>query len=290
MIIRDYFDEFLAYLSVEKGDSKATINTYLSDLKRFEKFTNSCKIEELSKKTLDDFILYLSKQNKKESTIIREVNTIKSFYVYLNHMKLINVSLIGFYLPKLSRKLPQVLNYDQIESLLNAPDISKKLELRDKAMLELMYSSGLRVSELVNLEKGNINLSEKYLKIVGKGNKQRVVPLGDYAISFLIKYVLEVRNKSKFKNSKYLFLNQKGLPLSRQYFFNQVKKYASRAGIPINISPHTLRHCFATHLLENGANLKEVQSLLGHSKIETTQIYTHVSKKKIRIDYDKYMS
>ena len=290
MIIRDYFDEFLAYLSVEKGDSKATINTYLSDLKRFEKFTNSCKIEELSKKTLDDFILYLSKQNKKEITIIREVNTIKSFYVYLNHMKLINVSLIGFYLPKLSRKLPQVLNYDQIESLLNAPDISKKLELRDKAMLELMYSSGLRVSELVNLEKGNINLSEKYLKIVGKGNKQRVVPLGDYAISFLIKYVLEVRNKSKFKNSKYLFLNQKGLPLSRQYFFNQVKKYASRAGIPINISPHTLRHCFATHLLENGANLKEVQSLLGHSKIETTQIYTHVSKKKIRIDYDKYMS
>ena len=290
MIIRDYFDEFLAYLSVEKGDSKATINTYLSDLKRFEKFTNICKIEELSKKTLDDFILYLSKQNKKESTIIREVNTIKSFYVYLNHMKLINVSLIGFYLPKLSRKLPQVLNYDQIESLLNAPDISKKLELRDKAMLELMYSSGLRVSELVNLEKGNINLSEKYLKIVGKGNKQRVVPLGDYAISFLIKYVLEVRNKSKFKNSKYLFLNQKGLPLSRQYFFNQVKKYASRAGIPINISPHTLRHCFATHLLENGANLKEVQSLLGHSKIETTQIYTHVSKKKIRIDYDKYMS
>ena len=157
-------------------------------------------------------------------------------------------------------------------------------------MLELMYSSGLRVSELVNLEKGNINLSEKYLKIVGKGNKQRVVPLGDYAISFLIKYVLEVRNKSKSKNSKYLFLNQKGLPLSRQYFFNQVKKYASRAGIPINISPHTLRHCFATHLLENGANLKEVQSLLGHSKIETTQIYTHVSKKKIRIDYDKYMS
>lgn len=290
MRISEVQDDFLAYLSVEKGDSKNTISSYELDLASFITFTKDIDINNLTKKTLDDYIMYLSNRLLATSTIIRMGTTIRSFYAYLNKSNLINVSLNGFYLPKMDRLLPNVLSFEEVEALLDAPDICKPYQARDKAMLETLYSSGLRVSELVNLEKGNINFTNAYLNITGKGNKQRIVPLGEFAMYYIKYYYDNFRRFNKGAKSKYLFLNKDGQPLSRIYFYKQIKKYAIQANISSEISPHTLRHSFATHLLENGANLKQVQQMLGHSKIETTQIYTHVSTKRILSAYDKYMN
>lgn len=289
MRIDDLVDEFLSYLSVEKGDLKSTIETYSEDLKQFSQFTDNKELDLLHLDDLNRFISYLYNNLKSTSTIVRRLTTIRSFYIYLNKQKLISVSLNGFYLPKLERRLPNVLSYDEVEMLLDAPNIETKFGLRDKAMLETIYASGLRVSELVNLEKGDINFEHGYLKVSGKGNKQRIVPIGEFAMSYIILYYNKVRKNAHTK-SKALFLNRDGSSLSRQYFWKQIKKYAIKAGIQEEISPHSLRHSFATHLLENGANLKQVQQMLGHSKIETTQIYTHVSSKRIISAYDKYMS
>ena len=166
--------------------------------------------------------------------------------------------------------------------------MNKPEGIRDRAMLELMYSSGMRVSELLSLQINKINFSKGIIKIVGKGNKERYVPVGDFAIEYIDKYVNGPRKQNIGKRSKYLFLNRYGKPLSRQYFFLQVKKYASEANIEQSISPHTLRHCFATHMLENGAELRAVQELLGHSNISTTEIYTNISTKRILSAYDLY--
>lgn len=290
MKISEIQDDFLAYLVVEKGDSKKTISSYSLDMASFIVFSKDCDIKDLTKKTLDDYIMYLSNKLLATSSIIRMGTTIRSFYSYLNKNGLIEVSLNGFYLPKMERMLPDVLSFEEVEALLDAPDISKPYQARDKAMLETLYSSGLRVSELVNLEKGNINFANQYLNITGKGNKQRIVPLGEFAIYYIKYYYDTFRKYNKGAKSKYLFLNKDGQPLSRIYFYKQIKKYAAQANITTEISPHTLRHSFATHLLENGANLKQVQLMLGHSKIETTQIYTHVSTKRILSAYDKYMN
>ena len=173
--------------------------------------------------------------------------------------------------------------------LLEQPDLTKPHGIRDRAMLELMYASGLRVSELLSIEKKNLSIEKKMLRIFGKGSKERYVPISDFALEYLIKYINEVRNYSKARNSKYIFINKDGKPLTRQLFWQNIKQYALNAGIIENISPHTLRHCFATHLLENGANLRSVQEMLGHTNISTTQIYTHVSSKRIRSAYDLYM-
>jgi integrase/recombinase XerD len=176
-----------------------------------------------------------------------------------------------------------------MENLLNAPDMKKNSGIRDKAMLEIMYSSGLRVSELVNLQKNELNIPEKILKVKGKRDKTRLIPVGEIAMEYLILYLNQVRSKNKFANqSKYLFINASGKPITRQLFFMQVRKYAELAGINKTISPHTLRHSFATHLLENGADLRLVQELLGHTNVETTQIYTHVSQDSVIAAYDKY--
>ena len=191
--------------------------------------------------------------------------------------------------PKKPKYLPNCLTEDEVEALLNAPDLSTPSGLRDKAMLETMYSSGLRVSELLSLEKAQVNLSKGIITVFGKGAKERKVPIADYAVEYIQEYIKEVRNKSEFKSSKYLFLSKKGEPLSRVYFFKQVKKYSLQAGIETNVSPHTLRHSFATHLLNHGAQLRIVQSMLGHTNIATTQIYTHVSSEKLKSDYDKMM-
>ena len=187
-------------------------------------------------------------------------------------------------------RLPTYLTIEEVEALLEAPDLTKKGELRDKAMLEVMYASGLRVSELINLEKHQLNMKRGVIKVMGKGSKERKVPIGEFALEYVVKYIEEARNFNPGKDSKYLFLNREGKPISRVYFFKQVRKYAERAGINKVISPHTLRHSFATHLVEQGAELRAVQEMLGHSNIATTQIYTHLSKSRIRSAYDLYMN
>jgi len=290
MKINEVIDEFFVYLTVEKGDSKSTLDTYQDDMDKFTEFMHNPDISELSKNDITDFIAYLSSTGLKTSTIIRRITTVRSFYTYLNRNKLIDVSLIGIHLPKAERHLPVVLSYEEVEALLDCLNLEKPAEIRDKAMLETMYASGLRVSELINLEMGNVNAEQGYLKVLGKGNKERIIPIGEFALEYLVKYIDKVRQKNVGYRSKYLFLNRRGEVISRQYFWRQIKKYAARANIEVDISPHTLRHSFATHLLENGANIKQVQEMLGHVKIETTQIYTHISTKRILSVYDKYMS
>lgn len=290
MKISEVKDQFYTFLIVERGDLDSTITTYEDDINQFELFVDNKDISELKREDIEDFMRFLSAEGMKSATIIRRITTIRGFYLFLAREGLIKESLIGLRLPKGEKKLPNVLSFGEVEDLLDAPDIENDSELRDKAMLETMYASGLRVSELLSLQLGNINFNEGYLKIKGKGSKERIVPIGEFALDFINRYVTLVRPKYAKNRTKYLFLNRDGAPISRQYFWRQIKKYALKANIDREISPHTLRHSFATHLLENGANLKEVQEMLGHTKIETTQIYTHVSTKRIISAYDKFMN
>ena len=289
MLINEVKDEFLSYLIVERGDSKATIDNYSIDLDQFISFEENKDISLLKREDISDFINYLSSKGLKTSSIIRRSTVIRLFYVYLNKEKLIDVPLTGLYLPKNEKHLPSVLSTDEVDALLDCFDLTKEVEIRDKAMLETMYASGLRVSELLSLELGNINFVQGYIKTKGKGSKERIIPIGEFALEYLSLYIDKVRRCNVGYKTKYVFLNKEGKPISRQYFWRKVKEYALRANIYTEISPHSLRHSFATHLLENGANLREVQEMLGHSKIETTQIYTHVSTKRIISAYDQFM-
>ncbi|MCI7622612.1 MAG: tyrosine recombinase XerD [Bacilli bacterium] len=289
MLINEVKDEFLSYLIVERGDSKATIDNYSIDLDQFISFEENKDISLLKREDISDFINYLSSKGLKTSSIIRRSTVIRLFYIYLNKEKLIDVPLTGLYLPKSEKHLPSVLSTDEVDALLDCFDLTKEVEIRDKAMLETMYASGLRVSELLSLELGNINFVQGYIKTKGKGSKERIIPIGEFALEYLTLYIDKVRRCNVGYKTKYVFLNKDGKPISRQYFWRKVKEYALRANIYTEISPHTLRHSFATHLLENGANLREVQEMLGHSKIETTQIYTHISTKRIISAYDQFM-
>lgn len=289
MLINEVKDEFLSYLIIERGDSKATIDNYSIDLDQFISFEENKDISLLKREDISDFINYLSSKGLKTSSIIRRSTVIRLFYVYLNKEKLIDVPLTGLYLPKNEKHLPSVLSTDEVDALLDCFDLTKEVEIRDKAMLETMYASGLRVSELLSLELGNINFVQGYIKTKGKGSKERIIPIGEFALEYLTLYIDKVRRCNVGYKTKYVFLNKEGKPISRQYFWRKVKEYALRANIYTEISPHTLRHSFATHLLENGANLREVQEMLGHSKIETTQIYTHISTKRIISAYDQFM-
>lgn len=289
MLINEVKDEFLSYLIVERGDSKATIDNYSIDLDQFISFEENKDISLLKREDISDFINYLSSKGLKTSSIIRRSTVIRLFYIYLNKEKLIDVPLTGLYLPKNEKHLPSVLSTDEVDALLDCFDLTKEVEIRDKAMLETMYASGLRVSELLSLELGNINFVQGYIKTKGKGSKERIIPIGEFALEYLTLYIDKVRRCNVGYKTKYVFLNKEGKPISRQYFWRKVKEYALRANIYTEISPHTLRHSFATHLLENGANLREVQEMLGHSKIETTQIYTHISTKRIISAYDQFM-
>lgn len=289
MEFEDALECFLTYCVVEKGLLKQTISCYKEDLICFNKINKKNIVEELSLDDVEKYIIYLNNQGKAISTILRMVSSVKSFYLYLVHEKIINCDINQIDLPKKPSHLPTVLSFEEIDLLLEQPDLTKPNGIRDRAMLEVMYASGLRVSELLSIEKKNLSIEKKLIRIFGKGAKERYVPLSDFALEYLIKYLNEVRNISPYRNSKYIFINKQGLPLTRQYFWQNIKQYAANAGIIVNVSPHTLRHCFATHLLENGASLRSVQQMLGHSNIATTQIYTHVSSKRVRSAYDLYM-
>ena len=291
MDINDAIERFQQYLLVEKGLSKQTIVSYTEDLKQFFLYFKDHKtVDNLQPENLHDFLRYqMSLDNVQISTAIRRLSSIKQFYIFLKNEGEYQGEIPKVDIPKKPSRLPNCLSVEEVEDLLNAPNIDKPDGLRDRAMLETMYASGLRVSELLALEKKNINFKKAIVVVFGKGAKERKVPLGDFAIEYISRYIKEVRSNNPGKDSKYLFLNRYGEPISRQYFFKQIKKYAAMAGINQSISPHTLRHCFATHLLENGAQLRAVQEMLGHANIGTTQIYTHISTKRILSAYDLYM-
>ncbi|MDY0345627.1 MAG: site-specific tyrosine recombinase XerD [Bacilli bacterium] len=290
MRIDDAIDLFFQYLTVEKGVQPQTIQAYANDLKQFFKtFKDKESTNDLLVSDLTDFIKIQSRLNRANATILRRLSSTKHFYRFLEKEKLLSDSVPKIDSPRAIKKLPISLSVEQVEELLEAPDLDKPEGLRDRAMLEVMYSSGLRVSELIKLQRSQVNFTHGIVTIYGKGNKERRVPIGEFALEYLAKYIEEARVKNVGKNNKYLFLNRYGKELSRQYFFRQVKKYATYAGIKEDVSPHTLRHCFATHMLDKGAELRAVQEMLGHQNIATTQIYTHITSNRILSAYDLYV-
>ena len=288
MTLNEASDLYFEYLRVEKGVSNETIINYTYDLKQFFEVLDKHSTEDLKSSDIQEFIRIQTQNMLSIPTILRRISSTKNFYLFLEKERIISFQIDTLEKPKGSKKLPVCISIEEVEALLNQPNLDKPEGQRDRAMLEVMYSSGLRISELLSLKAKQINFERGIVKIVGKGNKERIVPIGDYALEYLLKYMENGRRKNQNKNSDFLFLNRYGEPVSRVYFFKQVKKYAEQAGIRVEISPHTLRHCFATHMLENGAELRAVQEMLGHANIATTQIYTNISSKRILSAYDLY--
>ena len=288
MEISNAVELFLQHLRVEKGLSNDTILSYSYDINEFFKEFPYKDTEEIQPTDIGDFIRIQSKNEKSTATIQRRLSSLKNFYLFLEKEDYIHVPMSDVEVPKGVKHLPSILSVEQVERLLEAPDLEKPEGQRDRAMLELMYASGLRVSELLSLKMKNISLERGIITIICKGSKQRKVPFGEFAKEYLVNYLEHGRKKNPGSRSDIVFLNRYGDPVSRQYFFLQVKKYAEIVGIKEDISPHTLRHCFATHLLEGNADIRTVQTMLGHSNIATTQIYLNISTRRILEAYDLY--
>lgn len=288
--INEALEEFYTYLRTEKGDNEATIEAYKEDYKLF--FASLEEKHYVHELTLDEVTFFMRMQEDmglSSATLSRRLTSIRMLYSFLSSEGYLDEDVPDYERPKNGKRLPVTLSESQIDALLEAPDVTKDSEMRDKAMLEVMYASGLRVSELTNLKLGNVDAKNGIITLIGKGDKQRSVPIGEFALGYLNKYLNGPRKRFlDGRKSAYIFLNRKGEKLSRVYFFKAIRKYAEKAGIDETISPHVLRHSFATHLLDNGAELRAVQEMLGHSKISTTQIYTEVSTKRILSAYDKY--
>lgn len=282
-----YIDEFIDYLRFEKKYSENTISSYKRDLNKMNLYLKK-DFTKLTKADIQKYIQDLSK-NKNSNTISRIISSLKSFYKFLEINKYTNTNpLTTIISPKTARKLPKVLSEEEVNKLLDI-NLNNDFDYRNKAMLELMYSSGLRVSELINLTVNDVDLKNSLVRIFGKGSKERIVPLNDYATEALNNYILYHRPKLfKQKESNYLFLNNHGNQMTRQGFFKTLKKIAKEKGIKSELSPHTLRHSFATHLLKYGADLRSIQELLGHSDISTTQIYTHITNEMLEKNYHEY--
>ena len=277
--------EFLDFLIIQKGLTLSSIESYKYDLSIFyndikDKLENN-NLHKLKIEFIYDFIKNQSINRISSATIKRRVSTIRNFYLFLQKREVISFIVPEIKTPKIGIKLPNYLTVEEVDKLLSIPDINTFKGLRDKTMLEIMYSCGLRVSELISLKKKDINIKNSFIRIIGKGNKERIIPIGEIALEYLNKYFELLSYNSKINNSKNVFINKHGQPLTRQYFFKIIKYYSIKANINKNISPHTLRHSFATHLLENGAPLIAVKNLLGHESINTTQIYTHVNERKL---------
>lgn len=282
---------FLDYLSVEKGLSPNTIQSYSLDLKKLFLFFHKQKISfsKAEEEDLIKFVHYHSRANLSPRSLSRIISATRSFYRFLVLDGLIAKSpATNLSTPKLWMDLPKFLTEQEVENLLEQPKEKNTRGLRDKAMLELLYAAGLRVSELVSLKLKNVFLEQSYVLCQGKGGKERIVPFGHSAQEALREYLQKARPKLLKREDPSLFLSSWGGAFTRQGFWKMLKRYGGQAGLEKKISPHVLRHSFATHLLEGGADLRSVQLMLGHSQITTTQIYTHVSRKHLRKVYDKY--
>lgn len=292
MEINESFDAFIQYLRVERGVSEITVKNYREDFKIFLlSFPDVKTTDDLNVDMLPEFVRRQDELARSSSTILRRYSLLRNYFSFLNEENILHEEIPDVDKPKSSKRLPFVMSNEEVDELLEAPDISKDNGMRDRAMLELMYATGLRVSELLSLRFRNVNMQNGLITVYGKGNKQHSVPVSSFALEFLRKYIDGPRKRVKgSKDTDIIFLNRDGKALSRTYFFMQVKRYAEEKGIDSSVSPHTLRHCFATHLLENGASLRAVQEMLGHSNIATTQIYTEVSTKRIMSAYDLYAS
>lgn len=286
--------EFCAYLASEKMKSNNTINSYRSDILNYiyylKNIKNIYQINQATTKDIIEYFDYLKKLGYQARSSSRCLSALKAFYKFLNLENTIDFNpVISISSPKVEKKLPTVLSVEEVTKLLDSLKDDTPYNARNHAMIELMYATGLRVSELVNLKLEQLHLTDKMISTIGKGSKERLVPINDYASKVLRNYLINFRPQllKKGKDQSFIFLNNLGEPLSRQSFFLILKKMAKEVGIEKEISPHTLRHSFATHLLEAGTDLRFIQEMLGHEDISTTQIYTHLSKQKIKDVYEK---
>ncbi|MEO1916848.1 MAG: site-specific tyrosine recombinase XerD [Candidatus Thioglobus sp.] len=279
-------ENFLDYYWLSSGASQNTLSAYQSDLKLFSKWLDG-DLSHIDSTHIND---YFKHRQLSAATQSRILTCLRIFYQYLITQQLIkNNPTAKLHHPKQTQKLPVFLNIEEVDRLLNTPDKNTIFGLRDRAMLELLYSCGLRVSELITLDYHNINLNEEYIRIHGKGNKERLLPMGEIAIDYLDTYEKKARPfLLKSGQTDHYFLSNRGSGMSRQNFFYIIKAYAVKAGIDKPLSPHTLRHAFATHLVQQGADLRSVQLMLGHSDISTTQIYTHIQNVQLKSQHAKH--
>jgi len=287
--MKEFIEIFLNYLYVERGLAHNTIISYREDLNIYIDFLIKRNVDSLSKTTKEEiinFMLYQKDRGLSVNSVARRLAAIKMFYRFLVRERILKIdptSLIDS--PKLWKKIPETLSLNEVDSLISQPNIRERQGIRDRAILEALYATGMRVSEAVNLKVDNVNLDIGFLRCIGKGSKERVIPLGKKAIGSLRRYLLQSRPQllgSAKKDLEFLFLNRFGKKISRQSLWKIIKRYAKEARIKKTIMPHILRHSFATHLLERGADLRSVQEMLGHANISTTQIYTHINKERLK--------
>lgn len=286
-----HLDKFLQYLIYEKKYSEHTIKNYERDLDYFLLFLNDKKISNIKNVTyqiIREYLIHLHNHNYSKKTICRYITSLRTFFKYLYNEGIIDSNVTTLISnPKLDKKLPNYLYPNDLEKLLNSPTTDNVLGIRDSLILELLYSTGIRVSELIDIKVKNINFNEKRIKILGKGNKERYVLYGNVCEQKLNKYLKESRNIFNKNNSEFLILNKNGQKITPRFIQKLMKKYQKLAGITVNVTPHTLRHTFATHLLEGGADLKSVQELMGHESLSSTQVYTHITSERLRSVYLK---
>ncbi|MGX6428331.1 site-specific tyrosine recombinase XerD [Levilactobacillus yonginensis] len=291
--LEDQTVDFAHYLRVEQGLAENSVTSYTQELRNFAQYLTPKKITDFKRVDRLQVMAYLSAltaAGKSRNSVIHAVSALRKFYRYLVQThQLTDNPMANVAAPKHAQHLPAVLTVAEVDRLLAAPDTSNKYGLRDRAILEVMYATGLRVSELVHLKLADLHLEMGLIQALGKGDKERIIPIGDVASDWINQYLAASRPVLlKQRTSPYLFLNAHGGGLSRQSIWQKIKRYVALADIQKDVTPHTLRHSFATHILENGADLRVVQELLGHADITTTQIYTHISKKRLLNVYDAY--
>lgn len=292
--MKRYFTSFIDYLYFEKGLSQNTLAAYRRDLEKLNQYFRDRGMEtdpdRVSKQAIMGFLADLLDSGLHQSTVARCLSSLKTFYKYLILEGMAqNNPTVDLETPKIKRRLPQVLSIEEVDRLISQPPVNRPLGLRDRAMLEMMYGTGIRVSELLGLQIEDLNTTAGFLRCMGKGRKERIIPVNHSSIDWTLRYISRTRSQLvKNQNERTLFLNARGRPLSRQGFFKILAAYTESAGIHKTVTPHTLRHSFATHLLENGADLRAVQEMLGHADISTTQIYTHLTQSRLREVFQQY--
>ena len=292
MLIKDALSEYKQYLIVEKGLSKNTIYSYLRDLIAFSNFIGEeyeiNQIENINKEHIHLYLKELSKTNCTNS-ISRKLVSLRMLYIFLVKENIVKENLMSsFTLPKRDKKLPIVLSQEEMIEILDGIIVCDAISSRNRCMVELLYATGMRISELLNLTLKDLNIKMGFIKVIGKGNKERMIPIGSYVGEILEQYINDYRAEFNIKNDSLLFFNKHGQRLSREEFYSILQTIVNSTSITKKVSPHTFRHTFATHFLENGADLRSIQELLGHSDISTTTIYTHISNQKIRSEYQQF--
>lgn len=283
--MNENLENYRNYLKYERAYSDNTVGAYMNDLNKYEEFLKK-DILESDTEDLEKYLKYI--KNLESTTVAHKITSIKSYFNYNIKRGIVSVNPADkVSRPKLTKHLPEYLTEEEVGKLLDV-EVKSPYDYRNKTILELLYSSGIRISELVNIKTPNYDSEECLIRIMGKGSKERIVPLGDYAVNIMNDYMNNYRSLINKKHTDYVFINNRGDKISRQFIFKVIKKEALKKGIKKDISPHTLRHTFATHLLKNGADLRIIQELLGHENISTTQIYTHVTNNKLKSDYETY--